>query len=67
MLPIREPETHHSYLLRLWRTNQQPPHLHVSLRDARTGEIHHFANLDQMQDFLTRLVIGDENQQISQE
>jgi hypothetical protein len=67
MLPSREPDTHHSYLLRLWRTNQQAPHLHVSLRDARTGEIYHFANLNQLQEFLTRMVGGDESQQSPQD
>lgn len=57
-LPKRKSESYHSYLLRLWCTNNQPPRLRVSLRDARTGETYQFADLDQLQSFLQQTISG---------
>ncbi len=62
-LPKRKPDTYHSYLLRLWRTNHQPPLLRVSLRDARTGETYQFASLQQLQEFLNQKVTGSSAQE----
>lgn len=55
-LPERRSEAYHSYLLRLWCTNNQPPHWRVSLRDARTGETYLFADLEQLQSFLHQTI-----------
>ena len=49
-------ETKYSYLLRVWRVSSQPPRWQVSLRDVRTGETFHFADLQQLKSFLDQRI-----------
>lgn len=58
MLPEPNSELYYSYLLRVWRLNSQPQRWQVSLRDARTGESHQFADLQQLKAFLDQRMSG---------
>jgi hypothetical protein len=58
MLPDQNSDLYYSYLLRVWRLNSQPQRWQVSLRDARTGESHQFADLQQLKTFLDQRMSG---------
>ena len=51
-----EPDAYQTYLLRLWRVQQQGRwQLRASLESPRTGERRWFADLEQLQVFLAEL------------
>jgi hypothetical protein len=50
----REPLDYQSYLLRLWRDNNEEKGWRASLESAQSGERKGFADLDALFDFLRR-------------
>ena len=65
MLPEPNSDPYYSYLLRVWRLNSQPQRWQVSLRDARTGESHQFADLQQLKNFLDERIANGHSAEVS--
>jgi hypothetical protein len=59
---MSKPPDYLSYLLRVWRDNARPS-WQASLRSTATGQIHHFADVEQMWDFLLVQMAGAEDDQ----
>lgn len=51
---------YHSYLLRLWQVNEEETdHWHFSLEEVQTRELHGFADLPSLVQFLEELTLID--------
>lgn len=49
---------YHSYLLRMWQVDEEPPTWRASLEDARTGQRHGFGDLESLFRFLAEQAGG---------
>jgi len=56
-MTMSKPPDYLSYLLRVWRDNARTS-WQASLRSTATGQIHHFADVEQMWDYLLMQMTG---------
>lgn len=58
------PNRYHAFLLRLWLISHKEEKIwHASLEDSHSGEKHGFASLEDLMEYLQRLIRKKENEE----